>query len=129
MLVQHILNDRLWWFHLWLGEASPETAAFMRWKEEETGEPVHSADELVAGLEATWSMIESALARWTVADLGQVFGEPPASLSESGARGLWPEHAPERSSFMSSGTTSTTAASSLSAWASITCRPSGDRRT
>src|SRR6516225_11566079 len=28
MLVQHIINDRLWWFPLWMDEASPETAAF-----------------------------------------------------------------------------------------------------
>ena len=82
MLVQHIINDRLWWFHLWMGEGSPETASFMHWEEEETGESVHSADELVAGLEATWDMIESALARWTVADLGHVFAQP-ASLTEA----------------------------------------------
>jgi uncharacterized damage-inducible protein DinB len=81
MLVQHIINDRLWWFHLWMNEASPETASFMHWEEEETGESVHSASELVAGLEATWSMMERALARWTVADLGHVF-EPPDSLTE-----------------------------------------------
>lgn len=81
MLVQHILNDRLWWFHLWLGEASAETASSMHWEEEDEGKSVHTAAELVAGLEATWAMIEGALARWTVADLGQVF-DPPASLSE-----------------------------------------------
>ncbi|HKW21457.1 MAG TPA: DinB family protein [Ktedonobacterales bacterium] len=81
MLAQHILNDRLWWFHLWMGEGSAETASYMRWEEEEKGESVHSAAELVAGLEATWDMIAGALARWTVADLGHVF-EPPASLTE-----------------------------------------------
>lgn len=42
---------------------------------------MHSTAELVAGLEATWGMIEKALARWTVADLGQVF-DPPASLTD-----------------------------------------------
>ena len=47
MLVQHIINDRLWWFHLWMGEASPETASFMHWEEEEKGKSVHSAGELV----------------------------------------------------------------------------------
>ena len=76
MLVQHIINDRLWWFHLWMGEGSPEAVSFMHWEEEETGESIHSADELVAGLEATWNMIESALARWTVADLGHVIAQP-----------------------------------------------------
>lgn len=81
MLTQHILNDRMWWFDLWLGEATPEAAAYMHWEEEEAGLSIHTADELVAGLEATWGVIDGALARWTVADLGQVF-EPPASLSE-----------------------------------------------
>jgi uncharacterized damage-inducible protein DinB len=82
MLVQHIINDRLWWFDLWMGEASPEVASFMHWEEEEKGESVHSAEELVAGLEATWRMIEAALARWTVADLSYVF-EPPDALTEA----------------------------------------------
>jgi uncharacterized damage-inducible protein DinB len=81
MLVQHIINDRLWWFNLWMGEGSPGAVSFMHWEEEETGESVHSAEELVAGLEATWSMIESALARWTVADLDDVI-EQPATLTE-----------------------------------------------
>lgn len=53
----------------------------MRW-EEEKGHSLHSAAELVAGLEATWDMIEGTLTRWTVADLGQVF-DPPATLSEA----------------------------------------------
>lgn len=82
MLVQHILNDRIWWFNLWMGEGSPEAVAFMHWEEEKEGKSVHSAAELVAGLEATWSMIEEALARWTVADLGYVFA-PPAALTET----------------------------------------------
>jgi uncharacterized damage-inducible protein DinB len=82
MLVQHVLNDRIWWFNLWMGEGSPEVAAFMHWEEEQEGWSVHSAAELVAGLEATWGMIESALNRWTIADLGHVF-DPPASLTEA----------------------------------------------
>ncbi len=81
MVVQHILNNRVWWFHVWMGEGSPEVASFMRWEEEEEGRSLHSAAELVAGLEATWAMIEGALARWTTADLGHVFNQP-ASLTE-----------------------------------------------
>jgi uncharacterized damage-inducible protein DinB len=80
MLAQHILNDRVWWFHLWMGEGSAEAASYMHWEEEQAGLSVHSAAELVAGLEATWGMIAGALARWTTADLGQVFN-PPESLS------------------------------------------------
>jgi uncharacterized damage-inducible protein DinB len=82
MLVQHIVNDRIWWFNLWMGEGTPEEASFMHWEEEQEGKSVHSAAELVAGLKATWSMIERALARWTVADLAQVF-ETPATLTEA----------------------------------------------
>src|SRR5215469_2688073 len=69
MLVQHILNDRIWWFHGWMSEGSPEAASFMHWEEEQEGQSLHSAAELVAGLEATWSMIESALNCWTIAGL------------------------------------------------------------
>ena len=77
MLVQHILNDRIWWFHLWMDEATPEEASYMHWEEEDEGRSVHSAAELVAGLEATWNMIARTLSRCTTADLKQVF-DPPA---------------------------------------------------
>ena len=53
----------------------------MRWEEEDEGRSVHSAAELVAGLEATWAVIERTLARWTVEDLGHVI-DPPATLTE-----------------------------------------------
>jgi uncharacterized damage-inducible protein DinB len=81
MVVQHILNDRVWWFDLWMGEGGPEVASFMHWEEEQEGRALHTAAELVAGLEVTWGMIERTLARWTVADLGQVF-DPPATLTD-----------------------------------------------
>ena len=61
----------------------------MHWEEEREGQSLHTAAELVAGLEATWGMIENALARWTVADLGYVFN-PPATLTASGAPELGP---------------------------------------
>lgn len=79
ILVQHIINDRIWWFHQWLGEGSAATVAFMDWEDETTIRP---AAELVAGLEATWGMIHDALARWTVADLAQMVDQPP-TLTEA----------------------------------------------
>jgi uncharacterized damage-inducible protein DinB len=81
MLAQHIINDRIWWFTLWLGEGNAEIASYMHWDEEEKGESVHTPAELAAGLEATWSMIANTLARYTTADLGQVFNQPD-SLTE-----------------------------------------------
>lgn len=81
-LVQHILADRIWWFHLWMGEGGPEITSHMNWDEDQ---PLLSPAELERGLEASWDMIAGALARWTVADLGQVF-EPPAALTEEERR-------------------------------------------
>lgn len=77
--VQHIVTDRAWWFHVWVGEGGPEILSLTNW--DGKGQPVRSLAELVAGLEASWALIESALARYTVADLGRVY-DPPASLSE-----------------------------------------------
>ena len=54
-----------------------------RWEESAEPLPLRSAAELVAGLERTWQMIQNALARWTPADLEQVF---PQYNEESPAR-------------------------------------------
>lgn len=82
-VVQHLVADRVWWFQLWMGEGSPDLAPFVHWNDDE--QPARSAAELGAGLEATWRMIEEALARWTLADLGDRF-PTPASVSEGERR-------------------------------------------
>src|ERR1051326_8936148 len=79
-VAQHIVGVRVWWFHVWMGEGSDDLAPILDWDGEHP--PTCTAAELVAGLEATWRMIEQALARWTPADLEQVFS-PPDSLSEA----------------------------------------------
>ena len=79
-LVQHIAADRAWWFSLWMGEGGADVTPIAHWDEE--GQPMRSSADLVAGLEATWGMIESTLARWTTDDLGQIFS-PPSSLTEA----------------------------------------------
>ncbi|MGZ3646957.1 MAG: DinB family protein [Ktedonobacteraceae bacterium] len=82
MLVQHMVANRVWWFHRWMGEGSPDLAPIVRWDPGDNEvPPALASTELVAGLEATWHMIAQALARWTPADLGQIF-PPPAFLSE-----------------------------------------------
>lgn len=82
MVAQHIVANRVWWFHMWMGEGSADLAPIAHWDPADPVEqpPVTSA-ELVAGLEATWRMIADALARWTPADLGDMFS-PPAVMSE-----------------------------------------------
>ena len=74
MLVTHIVSARAWWFHTRMGEGSADLAPLGLWDINEE-EPLRPKAELVAGLERTWQMIQDALARWTPADLDQVF--PP----------------------------------------------------
>ncbi len=78
--IQHIITDRAWWFHMWMDEGGADMIPLANWDGE--GQPVRSPAELVAGLEATWAVIESALANQTVAALGDVFA-PPATLTEA----------------------------------------------
>ena len=54
-----------------MGEAGAEIAPLEKWDEQ--GAPPRSAAELISGLESTWQMIQTALVRWTPADLDEVF--------------------------------------------------------
>lgn len=74
MIAAHIIATRVWWFHLWMGEGDASLVPLAVWDDQ--GAPVRSSAELVAGLEATWNMIQSTLAQRTPADLEQVFQEP-----------------------------------------------------
>lgn len=82
MVAQHMVADRVWWFHLWMGEGSSDLGPILHWNpNDDVEQPALAAAELVGGLERTWQMIEEALARWTPADLDDVF-PPPAALSD-----------------------------------------------
>jgi len=83
-IAAHIIAARVWWFQNWMGGGEPELASFTTWDDE--GEPLRSAAELVTGLEATWQMIQDALARWTVADLEQTFYDPRMRVDAQGER-------------------------------------------
>jgi len=75
MIATHIVACRVWWFHTQMGEGNADLASLELWDFkicEEGEDPLHSAAELVAGLERTWQMIQDALAHLTAADLEQV---------------------------------------------------------
>ncbi len=80
-VVRHILGARVFWFQTWMGEGDAALAPIAGWGSDQEDRPVGSAADLVVTLEATWQMIERALARWTAADLGNPVSIPP-SLSE-----------------------------------------------
>lgn len=69
--VAHIIGTRVGWFHMLMGEGDAEIIPLEKW--DEPGAPARSAAELIDGLEATWQMIQAALARRTPADLNYVF--------------------------------------------------------
>ncbi|HKD75205.1 MAG TPA: hypothetical protein VKB76_06905 [Ktedonobacterales bacterium] len=83
MYMTHIVANRAWWFHTRMGEGSADLTALELWALgvcEGDVDPLHTAAELVAGLEKTWRMIEHTLVRLTSADLDQVF--PPMDEAE-----------------------------------------------
>ena len=83
MYVTHIVANRAWWFHARMGEGSADLTALELWALgvcEADVDPLHSAAELVAGLEKTWRLIEQTLARRTPTDLEQVV--PPLDQAE-----------------------------------------------
>ena len=70
-LLRHMLGARILWFHYVMGEGSSDVA---RWSFD--GQPLPESSELVAGFEATWQMIATALTSWTPANLGDLFPTP-----------------------------------------------------
>jgi uncharacterized damage-inducible protein DinB len=83
MYVTHIVANRAWWFHARMGEGSADLTSLELWALgvcEADVDPLHTAAELVAGLEKTWQMIQHTLARLTPTDLEQVV--PPLDDEE-----------------------------------------------
>ena len=83
MYATHIVANRAWWFHARMGEGSADLTSLELWALgicEGGVDPLHTAAELVDGLEKTWQMIQNTLARLTSADLEQVF--PPLDQAE-----------------------------------------------
>ncbi len=71
-LVEHMVGARVGWFIERLGEDGAAVQSLKHWDKEDEVLPLTAA-ELVAGLDLTWQMIANALARWSAADLEQVF--------------------------------------------------------
>lgn len=68
-IATHIVGARARWLHRFLGEGGDELVALSTW--DRPNMPVRTAAELVSGLESTWQVLQSALGRWTEADLAE----------------------------------------------------------
>lgn len=92
MLIQHMIADRVWWFQVWMGEGDPALAPIAHWDPNDAEGENHplTSPELTSALESTWQMINTALSRWTAADLAQEFSPPSVmSAEEQEAFGPW----------------------------------------
>ena len=65
-IAAHMIGARARWFYMLMGEGGEEFEELGKW--DRRGAKVRSAAELVSGLEATWSGMHDAIARWTTAD-------------------------------------------------------------
>jgi uncharacterized damage-inducible protein DinB len=82
-VTQHIVADRVWWFHGWLGAGSADLAAqSAAWESLPAPPP---ARELVAALDATVQMIADALPTFTPAALAAA-PEQPRDLTDGERR-------------------------------------------
>jgi uncharacterized damage-inducible protein DinB len=62
-LAAHILATRIGWFQQMVSDLAPELVALDPWDMDDA--PPRTADELVSGLNASWSMVQRYLNEWT----------------------------------------------------------------
>jgi len=84
VLAAHIISARVWWFHFVMLEGPTDLKPLVEWDDE--GAPTRTATELVHGLNATWGVIQAGLARWTLADLDQIFHRPGSGSARTYTR-------------------------------------------
>lgn len=74
-LAAHVVAARARMIHWILGEGDDELDALAVWDGFDQPAPltIQPTSELIQGLETTGQVIQDALARWTVGDLGQTF--------------------------------------------------------
>jgi len=72
-IARHIIGARAGWLYYALKENDENLVPLHT--RNDADQPDQSGAELVSGLEKTWQVIESALQRWTIADLDEIFHE------------------------------------------------------
>jgi uncharacterized damage-inducible protein DinB len=85
-LAAHIIATRVGWFHLTLAEGGPALAPFAHW--DLASAPPRESGELVEGLDASWSLVQTGLERWTPPMLADRFTTPRGRVLSRGAV-LW----------------------------------------
>lgn len=78
-IARHIIGARARWFYQLMGEGGKAFKTWGNW--DRRGAKERSADEIVSGLEGTWSGMQEAITSWTAEDWkvtwpGEGAGEP-----------------------------------------------------
>ncbi len=84
-LAVHIIATRAGWMHIGLGEGDEAIAAIGQWNDDPDA-PIRLASELVEGLQTTWHLLQSSLARWTPEDLAHTFTRTRGSRTRTFSR-------------------------------------------
>ncbi|HEY1350240.1 MAG TPA: DinB family protein [Ktedonobacteraceae bacterium] len=80
MIATHIVAARARWLSGVLREGDERLVTIGRW--DHADQPARIASELVYGFEITWSVIEAALQRWTLADLEEMLHDEDEDTGE-----------------------------------------------
>jgi len=70
-IASHIVRIRAWYLYGIMGEGGADMEALLSWNE--SGDSLPSGAELLAGIDQTWQLLTTCLARWTVDDLRKTF--------------------------------------------------------
>jgi uncharacterized damage-inducible protein DinB len=81
MLASHIIANRAWWFFAWMGEGADALPRFVDFDEGPEAE-THTSEEIVSGLEASWTSVHASLERWSDRDLDERFQRPTPNLED-----------------------------------------------
>lgn len=70
-IVTHMVAVRAWYFQGVMGEGDAEIEALHGWEASDV--PTRTTAELLTGIDQTWQLLSSCLARWTDADMRDTF--------------------------------------------------------
>jgi uncharacterized damage-inducible protein DinB len=86
-IVAHIVAVRAWYLQGVMGEGGPEIEPLRGW--DVSGAPPHTSTELLTGIDQTWQLLTTCLARWTATDMRGVFFINWRGQDESRAWIVW----------------------------------------
>ncbi len=70
-IIAHIIMVRAWYLHGIMGEGGSDIESLLHW--DESGAPLRSSAEMLAGIDQTWQLLTTCLARWTDTDMRDTF--------------------------------------------------------